>query len=407
VKYGWVFCVVAFVGVSCSPSSDDAAYSTSSNSGVGVTSAIESQTTLAASSGMAAAPTTTTAIAPPTTTAIAPTTTTAITPTTTTYPRVTSPVSVRFEELMSRVDDVPAIAWEHSQAILNHNLDVPGSSVELEVKIGPTTDLYFEENEKALRDGSAFWQGYDTPTRYIALFYNAADRPWAERQLVEYGEQSDRARARAGGPCPDEMTCTGANSGLGIGIHESTGVGVFGISQADSWDAYRTGGLQIHEYTHAVQPAAWVNNARGAQDESNRSAPCWLIEGSAHFTGISVAENEYASYLQLRNSQVRGRHLKGEFADYSSEKIFDYYNASVPYLCIGQKDYDLGYSVGFLTVEALSAVAGSQSSMDIYKSMSLGNSFEEAFQSVYEVSWDEAKSILATYVSLVIGRLFD
>ena len=60
--------------------------------------------------------------------------------------------------------------------------------------------------------------------------------------------------------------------------------------------------------------------------------------------------------------------------------------------------YDLGYSLGFLTVEALSAVWGADSAMNLYKLMP-SNSFETAFELTYGTPWNEAKHILASVVS--------
>ena len=60
--------------------------------------------------------------------------------------------------------------------------------------------------------------------------------------------------------------------------------------------------------------------------------------------------------------------------------------------------YDLGYSLGFLTVEALSAIGGSDSSMNLYKLMT-SNTFREAFELTYGSPWDEAKHIIASVVS--------
>ena len=66
-------------------------------------------------------------------------------------------------------------------------------------------------------------------------------------------------------------------------------------------------------------------------------------------------------------------------------------------------DYDLGYSQGFLTVEASSAIGGSDSSMNLYKLMTSGT-FPEAFELTYGYPWDEAKHIIASVVS---SNIFD
>ena len=66
-------------------------------------------------------------------------------------------------------------------------------------------------------------------------------------------------------------------------------------------------------------------------------------------------------------------------------------------------NYALGMSLGFLTVEALSAIGGSDSSMNLYKLMT-SNTFREAFELTYGSPWDEAKHIIASVVS---SNIFD
>ena len=75
-------------------------------------------------------------------------------------------------------------------------------------------------------------------------------------------------------------------------------------------------------------------------------------------------------------------------------------------MCVKNPDYVLGYSIGFLTVEAMNAMAGADSAMHMYAVMASGKDFEEAFELIYEISWNDAKSVFAEYVSLVINDLF-
>ena len=62
-------------------------------------------------------------------------------------------------------------------------------------------------------------------------------------------------------------------------------------------------------------------------------------------------------------------------------------------------NYRLGYTSGYLTVGALSAIGGSESSMNLYKRTGSGETFEQAFMHVYGISWNEAKPILAEVVA--------
>ena len=57
------------------------------------------------------------------------------------------------------------------------------------------------------------------------------------------------------------------------------------------------------------------------------------------------------------------------------------------------------YSVGFTIVEALGTISGPDAIMMVWKLASYGFTFEQVFESVYEVSWEKAVPILSEVVS--------
>ena len=109
----------------------------------------------------------------------------------------------------------------------------------------------------------------------------------------------------------------------------------------------------------------------------------------------------------MRSAQVRVRHIQTPFNDYSASTVLDYYNKSIPGLCIQNPDYVLGYSIGYLTVEAMNAMSGADSAMHMYSIMATGKEFEDAFEIIYDISWNDAKPIFAEYISIVITNLFN
>jgi len=308
---------------------------------------------------------------------------------------------VSIEELSVNINNVPMFAWNDYQRISNENIKFENETFEIILNIGPSTNLYFLDNEKYLQKGISFWQNFALPEKYYGFFYNYSDLDWAINKLNSSGFEGDMARA----PCRDEV-CSGANSGI-YQRPPHYGVGTFGINSADSIDTYRYGPLHIHEVTHSVVAAQWIGNAGNPQQNANDASPCWLNEGIAHAAGLSLGVKTYEEYLDIRSSQVTGRHIKAPFNEYSSSTILKYYNESIPGICIRNPDYVLGYSIGFLTVEAMNAMAGADSAMHMYSAMASGKDFEEAFMLTYEISWNDAKPIFAEYVSSVISNLFN
>ena len=308
---------------------------------------------------------------------------------------------VTITELISNINNVPKYAWNDYQRISKENDIFENDSFEIIINIGPSTDLYFQDNEKYIQKGISFWQNFNLPEKYYAFFYNYGDLDWATSELTTTGFEGGMARA----PCRDGI-CSGANSGI-YQRPPHFGVGVFGIHSGDSVDNYRYGPLHIHEVTHSVVASQWIGNARNPQQSANDATPCWLNEGIAHAAGISLGVETYEEYLDMRSSQVRARHIQVPFNDYSASTVLDYYNKSIPGDCIKNPDYVLGYSIGYLTVEAMNAMSGADSAMHMYSVMGSGKDFEEAFEMIYELSWNDAKPIFAEYVSMVITNLFN
>ena len=308
---------------------------------------------------------------------------------------------VTITELISNINNIPKYAWNDYQRISKENNIFENDSFEIIINIGPSTNLYFQDNEKYIQKGISFWQNFNLPEKYYGFFYNYGDLDWATSELTTTGFEGGMARA----PCRDGI-CSGANSGI-YQRPPHFGVGVFGIHSGDSVDNYRYGPLHIHEVTHSVVASQWIGNARNPQQSANDATPCWLNEGIAHAAGISLGVETYEEYLDMRSSQVRARHIQVPFNDYTASIVLDYYNKSIPGDCIKNPDYVLGYSIGYLTVEAMNAMSGADSAMHMYSVMGSGKDFEEAFEMIYELSWNDAKPIFAEYVSMVITNLFN
>ncbi len=308
---------------------------------------------------------------------------------------------VSINELISNINNVPKFAWNDYQRISNENNNFESESFEIILNVGPSTNLYFQDNEKYIQKGISFWQNFKLPEKYYGFFYNYDDLDWAINELTSTGFEGGTARA----PCREGI-CSGANSGI-YQRPPHFGVGVFGIHSSDSIDTYRYGPLHIHEVTHSVVASQWIGNARNPQQSANDATPCWLNEGIAHAAGLSLGVETYEEYLDMRSSQVTGRHIQDPFNDYSVPAVLDYFNKSIPGDCIKNPDYVLGYSIGYLTVEAMNAMSGADSAMHMYSVMGSGKDFEEAFEMTYDLSWNDAKPIFAEYVSMVIANLFN
>ena len=153
------------------------------------------------------------------------------------------------------------------------------------------------------------------------------------------------------------------------------------------------------------QMAPWIGKDHPGR-EQQKISPCWLIEGQAHFAGISAGTSSLGEYKQIRKQQVQSHRVES-FKEYSLSTILDYYNNDIPNQCLHAPNYRLGYTIGFLTVEALSAIGGIESSMNVYQLAASGQSFQQAFKTVYRTEWKDAKPVLAEAVALMRTRIVD
>ena len=147
-------------------------------------------------------------------------------------------------ELNTNINSVPLFAWNDYQRISNENMKFENDSFEIILNIGPSTNLYFLDNEEYLQKGINFWQNFALPEKYYGFFYNYSDLDWAINELNSSGFEGDMARA----PCRDGV-CSGANSGI-YQRPPHFGVGTFGINSSDSIDTYRYGPLHILSLIH-------------------------------------------------------------------------------------------------------------------------------------------------------------
>jgi hypothetical protein len=323
---------------------------------------------------------------------------------------VTLPVSqngaITFSNIVDHVGEIPKAAWQNVNTLISQNT-VP--TISLKVLMGPHT-TYSPDVSGLVNSTLRLNFGFNQPKNIVAFFYTFQDIDWAKTQFAtEFPNFSRNADGYINGGCgaPDTKVCNGANASM---IDDMTAVMDFGISANELNDPYfSSGSVVAHEFTHTVQGAQWANTYKTISDVPNgalgNTAPCWLIEGQANFDGIATANQSESSYVTVRNQQSQG-HPSHTFLDYSSASLKTYLYGQIPNQCRSQGDeYSLGYSIGMLTVEALTAIAGPQAVLALTYQQAQGNDFATAFQKVYGVTWDQASTVLSQVLAAEFAKL--
>ena len=318
------------------------------------------------------------------------------------------PNPITWENIENRSSEISAIAWQSTQDTLKANSS-NRASTNIKVIYAPMTEItHYPGFENYLRTGIQLWSRFILPPNSTFLVYSYEEIPWAKstitKILTDSGMDLNQAsqtgenlsHAPYGGP-----DCGGANAGM---ITSTQAIGVFALcARNEGTDPYYNGPLQIHEFTHQLQGAQYI----GSKLNSQQVLPCWISEGLAHAAGLSAGTSTLDGYLQVRKLQashpvlnVAGGHSATSVdpSQINFEFMKNFYDESSPPSCFRLPSYSLGYSVGFLTTEALSALGGIESTLLLYSRTANGEAFEEAFKNTYGINWSQAKDILARVI---------
>ena len=324
---------------------------------------------------------------------------------------------ITFANIEQRIADIPKAAYSSLQAVAAANSE---PKVPVAVLLGPNTTLPIDVKE-ALGKIAKLWSGFRQPVTYQALVYNFKDKAWALKADAKVpvvaangGAKGRISMSSVIDQCAAD-NCGRANSG--IGDAKGNGYGQYQIMESQ-WDPNgwgSEGSVFGHEYTHSVQAAQFLGNANVGKPVSKEREkygldnspsglfqgvlPCWMTEGMAQFNGPAVVAPTFEYYMKWRGSQAMAKEVP-QFTDYSAKSLQNFFLSGTPPKCLPPAPvYEMGRTTGALAIEALAAIAGPQASMAVVTLMGRGQTYEQAFKSVYGISWAEAAPILARVVA--------
>jgi hypothetical protein len=298
-----------------------------------------------------------------------------------------------FENLLANYRGIPAAAWKNTQAnITSNTLATPP----LEILLGPNTKMPYEKSivEVALKKLTGIFKNFAQPPKQTTLFYNYKDLKWATDSLSTFRNPfrvSNTYADQAIEHCPTEYFCRGSFGNYA----EGTGLIITSVALPEGqWIDYfdLSGALDIHEFTHTIQKAQFLE----AKKNTHNGYPHWFSEGQPQVAAFTGANNTLAAYKEMR-LKVMDVPAKG-LGGYSPEDISRFYklqSEDVRDLATS----DLKYTIGYITVEALTALKGIDSTMNLVKAVAAGDTYEQAFKKTYGVEWSYAEPILAQVVS--------
>ena len=289
-----------------------------------------------------------------------------------------------FDDLVQNYEGIAYAAWSKSNAAITAANDVAPLFKAL---TGPNTTLAFKNPASAYDLVARLYSGYKSTSAMTVLSFSYDDREWAQEQMKQLQPKSTwqwitetacatRAKCWGGGMFSDE---------------KANGLLVMTTEVLD--DNHLSGTLDAHEYLHAIQ-----QNQMGrltVWPEPSDWPPAWYREGQATFgQNASIYYQSFDLYLKNRKSISTELYRDSTI---TSEWIQEFFVTNQP-------SSWFNYDLGAMLVEVLTALKGPGSTMEIWKLMGTGSSFESAFEKVYGISFTKALPIMSKAIALELGR---
>ena len=302
-----------------------------------------------------------------------------------------------FDNIVSEYSRIPEIVWKNNQLHLQNGLNSSNYKTPIVSYLGPNTNPVYSNDLIDYDNAMAFWYRFDKLNTFHSFKFNFQDRFDAKNKMIatipNFRNPQENADIMTQINCTDESCFGGANAGVSKSKNGYATIRIKTPDEGSLYDFY-SGGAQVHEFTHSIH-FQWLDDGPFFFEH-----PCWLIEGTAQFSGLSIGLKTYDDYIRERSYQMSGSPVPGLNPNVVNDLINQFFNVfSGDSTCNFEGIYSLTYSVGLAVIEALSTISGPDSIMMVWNLGKYGFSFEEAFESVYGISWDEAVPVLAEAVS--------
>ena len=323
----------------------------------------------------------------------APTPTPTPTPTPAPTPAPTPTPTVKDLVFSNISENVDAIALNVFSKYQSHMATNYQSSIKVNTIIGPNTAPVNKNSASAFQIGSKIFQNFKQPDEVFAIYYTFADKEWAKNQ-VAFRAGKDVADFQFGYSCPSAMRCWDASASITL---DWKAISHYGASDPGGaiHGAQLNGEIQIHEFTHSVSFFQLKPN-RG---NYYNLTPDWFAEGHASFTGKLGASTSFEEYSALRTEAIRRNRPFADIQNYQAENILRFYESFSKYPEVSSIQRFYLYTLGWSTVEALAAIGGIDSPMNLFVETANGLTFKQAFKKTYGIEWESAAPILAEVVS--------
>ena len=277
-----------------------------------------------------------------------------------------------------------------------------GKVGDLRVLVGPNTKPTNGDPLIAIKSTVSLYSKLKQPHQIYLIEFAKQDVLWAqsEYEKIQDNKLAYNYLTAASDQCPD-FTCNNAMAQSNSSNEAILMFGEYdGLSEQEKTLFYPNrfnGGLEAHEYTHAIQ----ITQAR---DGKYSLLPQWLLEGMATWSSWVVPGSSYADYLRLRRHDTDNLFKNPNL--YNADWLYIFLNPN-PISKQEQdnwlqwKSYDrwLVYDIGALVTEILVTLRGPDTAMKLYEDVNGGVNFQDAFKAEYGIDWSEACKLMAEVIA--------
>jgi len=272
------------------------------------------------------------------------------------------------------------------------------SKLKVNVFVGPNTKPINVNPSEAYNLGSSLLRNFKQPDEVNAIYYSFLDKGWAKEKTQEV-DTTSRWNYQFDYECTSQSACQGASAGM---TQNWQAIGRFTSSNSSPVPMFSSGEVEIHEFTHSVYMLQMKPNF----DRWYASTPDWFSEGHASVTGKLGAAKSFSEFNAYREETLRRNRPDSKLKDYSAPNILRFFDAFMTGTANQEIERYYLYTLGFSTIEALVAIGGIDSPMNLFLETAKGSTFAQAFKTIYGNEWKVAAPILAEVVSKQYKQYF-
>ncbi len=302
-----------------------------------------------------------------------------------------TPLILNWDNIALNYGEIATNVYKKYESFLDPNYQ---SKLKVNIFVGPNSKPNNTNTSPAFSIASNLLRNFKQPEEVNTIYYSFLDKEWAKKTTQEV-DGTSRWNYQFDYECLSASNCRGASAGM---TQNWQAMGRFTVkdlnSSASSLRMFSNGEAEIHEFTHSI----YMYQLKPNFDRWYVMTPSWFSEGHATFLGKLGSSTSFADFKLAQELTYKNYRPNQTLKSYSPEDILRFYDA----LSDGKEDPGMKqyvYALGYSTVEALAAIGGIDSPMNLFLETAKGATFEQAFKTIYGIDWKVAAPILAQVVS--------